>query len=174
MPRILVALSCALPLLVHAQAPDAPVKLESAFDADAVKFATVPGTATVTGRAALRLADGSTKSCAGFNVELLPVAAYSKERIGRTYGNLDAGQILLEQKPPKFTPDVKEYHDLLIKGVCDATGEFRFETVAAGEYFVIAFIIWDAKAGDAATKTGGAVMKRIRVSDGQSHAVRLE
>jgi len=103
-----------------------PVKLDSVFKIDEVSFVKQSGTSTVRGTAFLRLADGSLKSCAGFNVELLPFAAYSKERIVRTYGNDQQGQILLEQNPPKFTPDVPEYHDMLIKGACDARGEFRF------------------------------------------------
>ena len=70
-----------------------------------MKFVKVPGTSTVTGKAFLKLADGTFKNCAGFNVELLPVAAYSHERIVRTYGNDEQGQIRMEQDPPKFTPD---------------------------------------------------------------------
>jgi len=140
-----------------------PIKLDSKFSIDEVSFVKLVGTSTVTGKAFLKLADGSFKNCAGFNIELLPVAAYSNERIARTYGNDQQGQILLEQNPPKFTPDVAEYHDLLIKGVCDARGEFNFSSVPAGNYFVIAFIIWDDLSGPTPRKTGGGVMKRIQV-----------
>ena len=80
-----------------------------------------------------------------------------------TYGNDQQGQILMEQNPPKFTPDVPEYHDMLIKGACDVRGEFNFSTVPAGDYFVIAFIIWDDASGRTPRKTGGGVMKRIQV-----------
>jgi hypothetical protein len=137
--------------------------LHSVFNIDEVSFVKQPGTSTVTGTALLELADGTLKSCAGFNVELLPFAEYSKERIVRTYGNDQQGQILLEQNPPKFTPDVPEYHDMLIKGACDARGEFRFSNVPAGDYFVMAFIIWDDASGATPRKTGGAAMKRIHV-----------
>jgi hypothetical protein len=140
-----------------------PLQLESAFNVDDVKFVKQAGTSTVTGSAFLRLADGTTKGCSGFNIELLPVAAYSKERITRTYGNDQQGQILIEQNPPKFTPDVPEYHDMLIKGACDLRGTFNFSNVPAGSYFVIAFIIWDDASSAAPRKTGGGVMKRIDV-----------
>jgi len=141
-----------------------PVKLESAFSLDEVKFVMQPGDAMVTGKAFLKLADGTYKGCAGFNIELLPVAAYSRERIGHTYGNIEQGQILLEQNPPKFTPDVPDYHDMLLKGACDAQGIFRFTQVPAGDYFVMAFIIWDDTSGPPPRKAGGAAMKRIRVA----------
>ena len=143
-----------------------PLKLESAFKIDDVKFVKQIGTSTVTGSASLRLADGTVKGCAGFNVELLPVAAYSQERIIRTYGNDRQGQILMEQHPPKFTPDALEYHDMVIKGACDPSGTFTFSNVPGGSYFVIAFIIWDDPSGDTPRKTGGGVMKRIEVPAG--------
>lgn len=143
-----------------------PVKLDSVFDIDAVSFVKQPGDATVTGTAAIALSDGTVKNCAGFNVELLPVAAYSRERIMRTYGNDQQGQILLEQNPPKFTPDAPEYHEALIKGACDVRGEFRFSNVPAGDYFVMVFIIWEDISGATPRKTGGAAMKRIHVAAG--------
>jgi hypothetical protein len=104
------------------------------------------------------------KDCAGFNVELLPVATYSSERIFRTYGNNRAGQVLLEDNPPKFTPDAPAYHEYLLKSTCNAAGEFRFDKVPAGDYFVMAFIIWTLPGLDPPVNTGGAVMKRIHVN----------
>jgi hypothetical protein len=141
-----------------------PVKLDSKFDIEAVRFVKQTGTSTVSGKAFIKLADGTVKDCAGFNIELLPVTAYSKERIVKTYGNDQHGQILMEQNPPKFTPDAPEYHDMLIKGACDLRGDFSFSNVPAGDYFVIALIIWDDVSGPTPRKTGGGVMKRIQVS----------
>lgn len=149
-----------------------PVKLQTSFDPELVQWVTQPGDAQVSGTALIKLPDGSKKSCAGFNVELLPVAPYANERIRLTYGNNQQGQILLEQNPPKFTPDVPEYHQLLLKSQCDAQGVFEFKQVPQGEYYVMVFIIWDQdlaavdQAPGAVIKTGGAVMKRIRVKQG--------
>jgi hypothetical protein len=152
-------------LLACSAAPCAePVKVDSAFDAQELRFVLEPGEASVSGRAVLELADRSLKDCAGFNVELLPVTAYSSERILKTYGNVQRGQILLEQNPPKFVPDFKEYHELLLKSACDAQGVFRFENVPAGDYFVMAFLIWEEKAGGTVRKTGGALMQRLSVA----------
>jgi hypothetical protein len=141
-----------------------PVELDSVFNIDEVSFVKQPGNSTVVGTASIKLADGTIRNCAGFNVELLPIAAYSKERIVRTYGNDQQGQILLEQNPPKFTPDVPEYHDTLLKGSCDERGEFTFSNVPAGDYFVMAFIIWEDASGATPRKVGGAAMKRIHVA----------
>jgi len=149
-----------------------PLKVDSPFNLEELKFVLVPGKASVSGRAVLELADGSRKDCAGFNVELLPVTAYSSERILKSYGNVQRGQVLLEQNPPKFVPDVKEYHELLLKSSCNAQGVFHFENVPAGDYFVMAFLIWEEKAGDSVRKTGGAVMQRLRV--GANDRVEIE
>jgi len=146
-----------------------PVPLEARFQSDAVKFVREPGTATVSGKAFLRLKDGTLKDCAGFAIELLPVAPYSNERIFKTYGNNERGQILLEQNPPKFTPDAPEYHEMLLKGACDATGVFRFTQVPAGDYYVMAFLIWE----QGGAKAGGAAMKRIHVDAGATIETEL-
>jgi hypothetical protein len=150
-------------ILATAAVAAEPVELENPFDIEAVRFVKQTGTATVSGKAFIKLADGTVKSCAGFNIELLPVTAYSKERIVKTYGNDRQGQILMEQNPPKFTPDAPEYHDMLIKGACDLRGEFSFSNVPAGDFFIIALIIWDDASSPTPRKTGGGVMKRIRV-----------
>lgn len=143
-----------------------PVPLKSRFDPAAVQWVTQPGDSQVTGTAFLVLADGTRKSCAGFKVELLPVADYSNERIGLTYGNNRSGQILLEQNPPAFTPDDPAYHELLLESQCDAHGSFVFERVPAGEYYVMVFVIWNDAVGDGNQRQGGAVMERIRVPSG--------
>jgi hypothetical protein len=165
-----VILGAAFTMVLATGASSAPVQLSSTFSIDEVRWVRGSGDSTVSGKAFLKLRDGSVKNCAGFNIELLPVAAYSSERIFKTYGSNEAGQVLLEDNPPKFTPDVKEYHEYLLKSSCDAGGEFRFEQVPAGNYYVMAFIIWDVEGSTPPSKAGGGVMKRIQVTSG-SHVL---
>ena len=143
---------------------DKLVQLDSTFSVNDVSWIREPGSSTVLGTASLKLRDGTPKTCAGANVELLPVATYSSERIFRTYGNNRAGQVLLEDSPPTFTPDAPGYHEYVIKGVCNALGVFKFDKVPAGDYFVMVFIVWDAPGANPPAKTGGVVMKRIHVN----------
>ena len=149
------------------------VQLKSRFDPEQVQWVAQPGDAHVSGTALLTLGDGSRKNCAGFKVELLPVAEYSSERIRLTYGNNRQGQILLNQNPPAFTPDAPEYHELLLKSQCDEQGVFAFDKVPAGEYYVMVFIIWHDMAGGEKRPQGGAVMKRIRVGAGAQVRVAM-
>lgn len=149
------------------------IQLDSTFDVDAVNWVREPGQGSVTGRAALTLRDGTVMGCAGFAVELLPVATYSSERIFRTFGNNHAGQVLVENIPSKFTPDAPGYHKYVLKGACNPRGEFRFEKVPAGDYYVLVFIEWDAADTHPPAKTGGEVMKRIHVRPRENLTVDL-
>lgn len=141
-----------------------PIQLENTFNIDDVKWVKTVGNSSIHGKAFIKLKNNETKGCAGFGVELLPVAKYSNERIFKTYGNNDHGQILMEDNPPKFTPDAKEYHDMVIKTTCNSNNEFSFNNISAGEYYVIGFIIWEINENAKAVKTGGAVIKKIKVA----------
>lgn len=145
------------------------IALKSEFKSADVARINAQGDASVSGTAQIRLANGEYQGCAGFNVELLPAAAYADERILHTYGNNLRGQILMAQNPPSFTPDVKAYHELLRKTTCDDDNHFSFAEVAAGDYYIIAFIIWDE--GD--KKHGGGVMQHVHLNPAQNVSVSV-
>jgi len=147
-----------------------PVQLESRFDLEEVKWIQTQGNSTISGTAFLQLNKDEKKGCASFGVELLPVAKYSNERIFKTYGNNSSGQILLKDNPPKFTPDHPQYHELVRKTVCDTKNNFTFIDLPAGDYYVIAFIIWKDEKGQS---DGGAVMKKLSLGSGEKEAVEL-
>lgn len=141
-----------------------PIQLENTFNNDDVKWVKTAGNSSIYGKAFLKLKNNETKGCAGFGVELLPVAKYSNERIFKIYGNNDHGQILVEDNLPKFTPDAKGYHDMVIKTKCNADNEYAFNNITAGEYYVIGFIIWEINENSKTVKTGGAVMRKVTVA----------
>lgn len=152
-----LAIAAALPI----QALSQPlIQLQSPFVLKDIQFIHNPGNAIVQGTASIQLEDGSLKNCAGFTIELLPSAAYADERILKTYRNNERGQILMSEQPPRFTPDDKRYHANVRKTQCDSEGRFVFKHVAAGTYYVMAFIIWS----EDGTKYGGGVMRRMTIS----------
>lgn len=151
-----------------------PVQLENEFDRKEVQWVTEVGNSTVRGQAFLKLKDGTFKGCAGFGIELLPIAKYSSERIFKTYGNNERGQILLEDNPPTFTPDAKEYHEMLLKTRCNERNEFFFSNVPSGSYYVMAFIIWDVIENGQTSKAGGGVMGRIDVKPNSENHIQLK
>lgn len=152
---------------VCSQAAD-PVQVKSPFNANEIKWIQSTGNSSISGSAFLQLNEKEQKGCAGFGVELLPVAGYSNERILNIYGNNSQGQVLLKDNPPKFTPDPPEYHDLVRKSKCDEKNQFSFKGLPAGEYYVIFFIIWKDETGK---DDGGAVMRRVSLKAGDNVVV---
>lgn len=144
------------------------VQLDSRFSTDDVAWFRHDGSNTLSGSATLRLKNGEFKRCDGFSVELLPAATYANERVQKTYGNTTAGQVLVADKPPKFSPDSPAYHETVRKTKCDDSGQFRFARLPDGEYYTFAFIIWPATdAVEADHLEGGAVMQHIVLKAGK-------
>lgn len=147
-----------------------PIQLENRFDPEEVKWIQTQGNSSISGTAFLQLDKGEKKGCASFGVELLPVAKYANERIFKIYGNNLSGQILLKNKIPKFTPDHPQYHELVRKTVCDEKNAFTFNDLPAGDYYVIAFIIWKDEKGQ---EDGGVVMKKLSLGGGENKTIDL-
>lgn len=146
------------------------IQLKNQFNRDDVKWIQTNGNASISGTAFLQLNEKEQKGCAGFGVELLPVAKYSNERILKTYGNNSRGQVLLKDNPPKFTPDHPEYHELVRKSECDETNHFSFKDLPAGDYYVMVFIIWKNETG---ANDGGALMKRVSLKMGENRIIKI-
>ena len=163
-------LSLLLVLIANMAHSNVAIELSHAFVLDEVEWVKEQGSATVAGSAYIKLENGEYRGCAGFNVELLPAAPYANERILHTYQNNKSGQILMSQNPPKFSPDVAEYHDYLLKTKCGENNQFEFSAVPAGEYYAIAFIIF----GEAPKLQGGGVMQKIVVKDGATTTVLIK
>ena len=151
-----------------------PIKLSSSFNEDEIKWVANKGNSSVFGTASIKLENGEKRGCASFNVELLPVASYSSERIFKTYGNNESGQILLSQDPPKFEPDVKKYHDLVISTKCNSNSQFEFNNIPQGDFYILAFIIWSEEKDGVEKKFGGAIMKKLHVEANSKVKVNLE
>jgi broad specificity polyphosphatase/5'/3'-nucleotidase SurE len=147
-----------------------PVQLESRFDLDEVKWIQVQGNSSVNGTAFISLSESERKGCAGFNVELLPVAKYSNERILKIYGNNVSGKVLLKNNPPTFTPDHPQYHEMVRKSKCNNNSHFSFEDIPAGEYYVMVFVISEDEKGQS---DGGVLMHRISVAAAEHKVVDI-
>ena len=118
------------------------------------------GTGSVTGQAFLQRRDGMTVRAAGRIVTLDPATSY-----GRVWWN----------RPVRA---VREYFDIppspafLQARRCvraDADGNFRFEKLPAGGYFVQVSVTWQP--GDRVA--GGMVGREVAVQDGQAVLVAL-
>ena len=153
------------------------------FDPATLGWSKAAGQATVSGSGFLRTVGGDVKSCAGYTVSLVPHSAYSQERMTIIYGNADAGfsrvhpNGQLSRKPPDPHPDYLAY---VRESVCDVNGKFEFTDVPSSTWYATTTVAWRTRSvcgwwcGENPNQLvvqGGAVMKRLNVSDGPHNVV---
>ncbi|ELR73629.1 hypothetical protein C900_02714 [Fulvivirga imtechensis AK7] len=158
---------------VLSNARNTPVPVMSDFNSDEVGWFKNSGNSVIKGSAKFKSKTGEIRFGKEFRIELMPVAAYTEERLNKIYGSKNTGYVYLEDGVPKFIPDPAGYHET-IKTMCDENGEFEFTNLPKGEYYVIAFMIWDSETSEETTrKTGGGMMQRLALTDGESKVIEM-
>ncbi|MFZ2619852.1 MAG: hypothetical protein WAX89_03170 [Alphaproteobacteria bacterium] len=148
-----------------------PVKINTPFDAVATKKLLIEGKNIVKGNAFISQRNGGLVTCAGKSVSLTPATGYAKERMIAIYGSEDVGySSAFSGKKPKFEPDVPEYSSLSKETLCNVRGEFMFDKVADGEFYITVGVLWRV---DAYFDEGGYLMKKVSVSDGETKDITL-
>ena len=118
----------------------------------------VQGTGEVTGTGFMRQRGGGVVSCAGEEVHLLPVTAYTTERINFIYGSPEGGKWIRDINTG--TPRDEQYIADTRIAKCHVDGRFTFEDVPAGDYYVATNIVWQV---NAYSWEGGAIMRPVTV-----------
>jgi hypothetical protein len=154
-------------LVLTACAPMEIKKLNSYFDANQAAFINKTGKNTITGSALIRQQGGGTVTCAGVPVILIPVTAYSSERMTAIYGNTNKGARF--RGNIKFEPESAEYQSYMKNTLCNAQGFFTFKNLADGEYFVTTKITWTISD----MPQGGVLMQRVTVKNGETADIVL-
>ena len=142
------------------------------FNPDEVSWSTKPGNNTVTGFAVLRTASGEARTCAALLVRLIPDSAYARERMSGIYGSLSQGTTRVGGPAYKEDATDKAYVASVRETRCDGQGNFTFESVPNGVWYVSASVVWSVNHSRGATE-GGAMMKRIELTGGQTVKVSL-
>lgn len=143
---------------------DKPIKIENAFDEEGTKWFKNTGNGTIKGIAKFTSKNGELRFGKDFRIELMPNCRYTEERLMHIYNNKDFGYVYVEDGVPKFTPDPKAYHDTK-KTMCNQEGEFEFSNLPPGNYYVIAFMLWD--------DTGGGIMRNVILNEDESKAIEM-
>lgn len=173
--RRLASLAIAAVLVAFASTPVAlaqatpPVRLPP-FNAADVAWSTLPGSATVEGVARVGLS--AVRTCAGAEAQLVPDSAFATAMMRTVFGNSTRGYVTLASSPPYPRNIPPDFAKSIRRVACSPTGEFRFEAVPAGTWFVFANAIW--REGDEATPRGGSLMKRVDVAERATVRVVLE
>ncbi len=119
------------------------------------------GNNTVTGNSFLRQQGGGIVTCAGFQAYIVHTENYTNERIFAIYGSNVEGYN--NSRVLKFVPDLKEYFKNSRRTTCDSSGDFKFNNLVNGEYYIVTQVNW--KIGHMIH--GGFLMKRIKLKDGE-------
>ena len=115
------------------------------------------GTATVIGEAFLTIPGGGVHPGAGRVVQLIPVTPYTTEVFERQFRDRE-----------RLTPRVEKRLDGYVRVInADSRGEFRFEHVPAGSYYLVCLILWEVDYEE----TRVAAVGRVTVGEGEQKRV---
>lgn len=140
---------------------------KSQFQLKELDWYTHPKAVTsINGESFLKTRGGEVKTCAGNRVQLVPVSAYSTERVVALYGNSDSG--FFGRYHRQIDDPVPSYTNNILTAVCDSKGEFSFDNVPIGEYYLTTLVSWESS--DYVFE-GGALMKKVQVNEKTAHQI---
>lgn len=146
--------------------------MESKFSLSDAAYINQPGSSKLEGQAFFQTRGGQPRTCAGTKVSIYPVTQYAKERIVAIYGNDNKGfNSAFSGKKVKFSDTDPQYLEHSRSAVCDAQGNFEFDSLSAGSYYVIASITWIVD--NAFITEGGALMEKVSLEAGETKRVIL-
>ena len=153
-----------------ATVPPTDVPISSKFSKSDVAWFNSAGTGKLEGSAFLRTRGGEIRTCAGYEVQLLPYSSYAAERMKFIYGSETSGHLVGPRRAWKFNPDEPDFYEFFKKTVCDANGEFEFKDLPAGDYYTTAKVTWDiGKVFD----EGGVLMRKVSIVANATETVSL-
>lgn len=123
------------------------------------------GPNSVKGSGFMRQRGGGVVTCAGSQVSLIPATPYAIERLRVLYGSSESGTN--QVRAIKFIPDPPGYYSHMRQTKCDAQGNFNFEGVPDGDYFITLTVSWTV----GYSAQGGNLMQRVRLSGGKAASV---
>ncbi|WP_069299778.1 hypothetical protein [Neptunicoccus sediminis] len=146
------------------------LEITAKFDPREAAFVKQGGSAHLSGQAFMRQNGGGVVTCAGEEVNLFPATRYATERFAKIYGDVSGGRINVFQGVTQkgVPPEYLQYRRI---AMCDAEGDFEFNGVAAGTYYVQSRVLWTVP--NSYFPEGGSVAKRVTVRPGQKLRVLL-
>ncbi len=169
-----VLLGCAAPQApqaptVPAEAATPPVfEVSAPFDQKEAARLIRQGPNTIKGHAFMRVQDGAVVTCASQTAYLIPATAYARQRMLALYNNAERG-VIAARVYYKFVPDPPEYRTLMRTAKCDAKGNFIFDRVSDGTFFVAVLVSWQVDN----SHEGHQLMQRVSVRGGQTSSVAM-
>lgn len=159
-------------------APPPPKVYKNPKDTEAIKnLLNTTGKNIVSGNALLKQQGGGIVTCAGNEVALFPKTNYSTEYLQDefkndyySYGSFMGGKGYKESGSYLINP----YSNDSKITICDAQGNFEFQNLADGTYYVITFITWRTvnRYGNLSYQ-GGNLLQQVELKDGITKKIVL-
>jgi hypothetical protein len=147
------------------------ISISSPFDPVLTKKLLADGINTIQGSALIRQRGGGVVTCAGQEVTLTPATAYSSERVKALFGSSLGGYApAFGGRRVEFESTAPEYWSSSRSTICDAQGNFRFDKMADGSFYVNTQITWNVS--PYATE-GGSITRLITLSGGETKNIVL-
>jgi len=147
--------------------------MASTFAQSDVAWFSKPGTGTISGNAVLRTVGGDAKTCAAQQVNLIPDSAYARERMARMFAAVDGPGYMSGDAVPKLPAADQSYANSTLRNVCDSQGNFSFDHLPPGKYYVTAEVTWGIPTQYFTRREGGLLMQPVVLADGESKRVIL-
>lgn len=125
-------------------------------EADFLPYAGI-GNCKIVGQAFLKTRGGEVKFGAGNEVVLAPVTPYTQETQDRA---IIKGEYLAPHDP--------RYMKFRRTTIADGNGNFEFENIPAGDYFVSCIIVWEVPGRFGPKSTGGVASARVTAKPGET------
>lgn len=145
--------------------------LQAPFDAVAARK-TLNGPNAIKGSALIRQRGGGVVTCAGNPVFLMPVTARAREWAEHVYESTEGGYRAAGGRGVVFDESDAVFAATKTAS-CDTAGNFKFEAIGDGQFYVFTRITWIAGAGIYQSLQGGSIMKPVTVSGGSTTEIVL-
>jgi hypothetical protein len=143
------------------------VQVQSRFEPKPAETALQSGTNTIKGSAFMRKRTGSIVPAAGEIVYLIPATPYAEERFAKLFPRGKLNPIQSSRNADATDPD---YVRLMRTTKGDKSGNFSFENVKPGPWFISTRVSWHEPRAD--VPSGGAIYERVDIK-GQDQVVEV-
>lgn len=143
------------------------VQVQSRFDPKQAEAALQTGTNTIKGSAFMRKRSGVIVPAAGEVVYLIPATPYAEERFAKLFPRGKLNPVLFSRSTDTTDPD---YVRLMRNTKADKAGNFTFENIKPGAWFISTNVNWYEPRAD--VPSGGAIYDRVEIK-GQDQEVKV-
>ena len=149
-----------------------PYVMESEFDKNTLEWRSAEGFSTINGNSFIRDAmaiQPGPHTCAGYEVNLLPVDKYFEEYLRLQFDNLNNS--FWQRNSPRYDADFDPSSSLYREvTTCDSQGNFEFNNLPKGSYWIITAVSYEGGPFRTLPPSykGGWLLKKVSV-DGKNN-----